>query len=317
MTFHTGLKRFETSDVNNFTSDVGIKLRKLIHPIWGQLLKLGTSRKVIVEAYPELEKGKVYIFAANHSFDEDVISILQTIDRSAYMLQGTTDQMEHNPVFLVLWLHGMIYVNRLDKDSRGDAINKMTRVLRSGTSVVLFPEGAYNNSENQLIIPLFLSPYILGKELGIEVVPIISFNESSSDKIYIRAGSPLNLAQYEKYEAMAVLRDEMSTMLYQIIEEHTMPLKRKDLGKSSRIAYMEERKKVYDCQKWHWDVWDEELSYYMGHGVTTPQQSRMYIDKVQVTAKNVNILADVLVRREEDKHYDLKEYLRKNVRLHT
>lgn len=315
MAFNTGLKRFETSDVNTFTSDIGIKLRKFIHPIWGPLLKLCTSRKVIVEEYPQLEKGKVYIFVANHSFDEDAISILQTIDRSAYVLQGSTDQMEHNPVFLALWLHGMIYVNRLDKNSRSDAIKKMTRVLQSGTSVVLFPEGAYNNSENQLIMPLFSSPYILGKELGVEVVPMISFNESGSDKIYIRVGKPVNLAQYEKYEAMAVLRDKMSTLLYQIIEEHTMPIKRKDLGLYPRIAFMAERQKVYDCQKWHRDVWEEEFSHYMGHGVTTPQQSRMYVDKVQVNIKNAKILADVLVRREEDKRYDMKEYLHKNVKL--
>ena len=98
--FYTSLKRYKNSNINTFTSDIEIKLKKLIHPIWGSTLKLCTSRKVIMEAYPKLEKKKTYIFAANHSFDEDAISVLQTIDRSAYVLQGSTDQMKHNPVFL-------------------------------------------------------------------------------------------------------------------------------------------------------------------------------------------------------------------------
>lgn len=55
---------------------------------------------------------------------------------------------------------------------------------------------------------------------------------------------------------------------------------------------------------------------YIGHRVTTPQQSRMYVDKVRVNIKNAKILADVLVRREENKCYDLKGYLHKNVRLY-
>ena len=205
----------------------------------------------------------------------------------------------------------------MDYNSLKEAVLKMKRVLAAGNSVVLFPEGGYNNTENQLIMPLFSSPYQLSKEMGVEVVPIISFNPTGSDKIYVRAGTPINLAQYDKYEAMTVLRDEMSTIVYQIMEEHTVPVKRSDLGDDPRAAFMEERKNVYECQKWHGDVWDEELTCYPGHGVTTPEQAREYVDKIRVNLKNAQILADVLVRREEDKKYDLKEYLRKNVRLHT
>lgn len=78
---------------------------------------------------------------------------------------------------------------------------------------------------------------------------------------------------------------------------------------------MEVRKAVYNCQKWHRDVWEEELICYSGHGVTTPLQARSFGDDVKVTSKNAAIFADMLVRREEDKKYDLKEYLRRNIKL--
>ena len=61
-----------------------------------------------------------------------------------------------------------------DNQSRKEVVSKMKRVLRAGNSVLLFPEGGYNNTENQLIQPLFSGPYILSKNLEVEVVPIIT-----------------------------------------------------------------------------------------------------------------------------------------------
>ena len=62
-------------------------------------------------------------------------------------------------------------------------------------------------------------------------------------------------------------------------------------------------------------MWDEDLTYYPGHGVTTPQKAREYVDGVEVNAKNAYVLADTLVRREEDIRHDLKRYLRENLEL--
>jgi 1-acyl-sn-glycerol-3-phosphate acyltransferase len=290
-------------------------VRKRINPIWRRLLSKGTYRKVIVERYPELDKQKNYIFVGNHSFDEDIISSLSTIDRNAYLLHGTTDQMEHNPIFFAVWLNGMIYVNRLEPESRHTAVDKMERVLRAGNSVLLFPEGGYNNTENNLINPLFSSPHILSKRLGVEVVPIITFNDFGSDKIYIRAGNPINVGAYEKEEGLTKLRDVMATIVYEMMEAHTEPIRRADLGANCRVEFMEQRKKIYALQKWYHDVWDEELTCYSGHGITTPQRAREYVDNICVTKENAYVLADVLFRRAEDRKYDLRQYLRENLKL--
>lgn len=312
--YYTGLSKYKTANVENFTTDVGIKIRrKMINNFFRKILTMCTSRKIIIEQYPILGKDEVYIFACNHSFDEDAISALASIDRNAYMLHGSTHQMEHNLIFLAMWLNGMIYVNRMDATSRADAVNKMKRILSSGSSVILFPEGGYNNTENQLIMPLFSSPYILNKQLGVKVVPLITFNHIGTDTIYIRAGNPLNFSGEQKYEAMQQLRDAMSTMVYQIMEEHVPLVKRSELLHDPRRDYMAVRKQVYECQKWYEDVWDEEVTYYPGHNVTTPQQARKYIDRVNVDRRNAHILADVLVRRQEDLKYDLITYLKENI----
>lgn len=241
--FYTGLEKYKTADVNAFTSEMGIKLRrKLLKKTWRKIARLCTSRKIVVEQYPKIKKEETYVFACNHSFEEDIISALAVIDRNVYMLHGSTHQMVHNPVFLALWLNGMIYVDRMNTESRKDATEKMKRILSAGSSVVLFPEGGYNNTENQLIQPLFASPYILSKELGIKVVPLITFNDICSDTIYIRAGVPMDLSRYEKYEAMSILRDKMSTLCYLIMEEHVPMVKRSELLTEPRKDYLEVRK---------------------------------------------------------------------------
>lgn len=112
---------------------------------------------------------------------------------------------------------------------------------------------------------------------------------------------------------MNVLRDVMSTIVYEIIESHVPPVKRAELSSDPRLDWLEVRKQVYDCQKWSEDVWEEEVTYYPGHGVTTPKQAREFVDKVKVDSRNAYIFADMLVRREEDKKYDLISYLRENM----
>ncbi len=48
--FHTGLSRYKTATVDNFTTDIGIKLRrKFLNKSWRKILRLCTKRKVIVE----------------------------------------------------------------------------------------------------------------------------------------------------------------------------------------------------------------------------------------------------------------------------
>lgn len=123
----------------------------------------------------------------------------------------------------------------------------------------------------------------------------------------------MDLSQYDKWEELALLRDAMSTIVYEIMVEHVPPIKRIDLSANPREEWLEVRKAVYDCQKWYEDVWEEEVTYYPGHGVTVPAKAREFVDMVNVSSKNARIFADMLKRREEDKKYDLVKYLQENM----
>lgn len=46
-----------------------------------------------------------------------------------------------------------------------------------------------------------------------------------------------------------------------------------------------------------------------------PARAREYVDHICVTVKNASVLADMPCRREEDKRYDLKRYMRSSFAL--
>ena len=308
-----GIIRFRKANVDNFTSNIGMNIRKIINPMFRRLLKLGTKNKIVVDHYPKLEDNVPYIFVSTHGFVDDSVANLATIDRNAYLLFGTTDQLEVNPITYAAWANGFIYVNREDREHRKSAIDKMLRVLNNGNSVLIFPEGGFNNTENLLVQKLFASPYILAKQTGIKVVPIAPFYEYGSDTIYMNVGEPVDLSVFDdKREALDHLRDLLATLVYENIEKHSTPILRCELGSDPRMDFMEQRKNEYLKTKWTKDVWDEELTIYQD------EQDREYnsvmesMDKINVTKDNAEIMGPILVKRYNDKKYDFKSYMKNN-----
>ena len=277
-----------------------------------RLFKIVAKGNLIVDNYPKLKKNIPYIFVSTHNFVEDTIANLATIDRNAYLLFGTTDQLEVNPEMYAGWINGFIYVDRKDNKNRKDSLVKMKRVLDNGSSVLIFPEGGFNNTENLLCQKLFASPYILAKSTGLQVVPIAPLHEYGSKNIYMNVGEPLNLYDYySKEEAIEALRDTLATLLYDSICKHASHICRKDLGNEPRLAYMEERRKEYLNTKWTKDVWEEELTQYFDHKDREFIAINEDLLKISLNSKNA-FLAKTISKCVKEKRYDFKKYMHEN-----
>lgn len=307
-----GLKNVKISNVDNFTTDTGMKLRRVIGKPLRKVLKMAAGKKVVIDRYPKLEKDEQYIFTSTHYFNEDIIAGMAAIDRSAYALIGTTDQVDNNPLMYAAWLYGLIYVDRNDPESRKQSVLKMEKVLNNGSSVIMFPEGGWNNTENLLCQKLFAGPYILSQLTGKKVVALSTFSDPESDTIHVMASDPIDMTNMEKEEALELLRDTMATMMYEEIEKYSTPYERSKYYEDIHMQHMESRRKEYLKEKWTRDVWDEELTVYKPKHITTAEEVRASLDNVHVDKDNAYILAPILARREEDKKYDFKQYMKKN-----
>lgn len=307
-----GLKNVKISNVDNFTTDTGMKLRRVIGKPLRKALKMAAGKKVVIDRYPKLDKDEQYIFASTHYFNEDIIAGMAAIDRSAYALIGTTDQVDNNPLMYAAWLYGLIYVDRNDPESRKQSVLKMEKVLNNGSSVIMFPEGGWNNTENLLCQKLFAGPYILSQLTGKKVVALSTFSDPESDTIHIMASDPIDMTNMEKEEALELLRDTMASMMFEQIEKYSIPYERSKYYEDIHMQHMERRRQEYLKEKWTRDVWDEELTVYKPKHITTAEEVRTSLDNVHVDKDNAYILAPILARREEDKKYDFKQYMKKN-----
>ncbi len=307
-----GIQWTKTANRENFTSNIGIRVRRWIGRPLRCILRLAIKRKVIIESFPELEKNIPYIFASTHSFDEDIIAGLSCIDRNAYVLLGTTDQIEHNPQMYAAWLNGMIYVDRTDRDSRKSAVEKMVRIINEGSSVLLFPEGTWNNSENKLICPLFAGPYLVAQKTGAEIVPISAFCEPGGNTIYFNAGTPITAEGKTKEEVLSELRDTMATMRFHSIEKHTKPVRRGNLKGDLHERHLEMRRNEYLRVHWTRDVWEEETSEYKDREHPSPDTVWTTFEKVNPTEQNANIMASIFLEIEQIQKYDFVKYMQKH-----
>ncbi len=306
-----GMKRVLDSTSETFVTDFGIRFRRKAFKSIQKLLTPSIKKEIVVEHYPKLEKDTPYIFASNHWFLEDFMISLAKLDRDVFTLFGSTNQIESHPVISFLtWLPGMVYVDRTDRKKRQDAMNKMIRLLKSGTSVLLFPEGAYNNTENLLCLPLFASPYMLNQATGAKVVPIAVYTLPELNTIYGNYGDPMDFTGMERNEAMELLRDTLASMHYEHIEKYGGLLQRSDLeNRDYRMDYMMQRREEYMKMKFTRDVWDEELSTYHDRRITEPQAVREELSGVSITAANAHILAPIQARHEEDVKYDFVRFM--------
>lgn len=307
-----GLQRFKDSNIDSFTSDTGIKIRRQINRSLRFALKIATPGKIIIEDYPELTKGEAYIFAATHSFVDEITSLLSVIDRSVYALCGSTNQIECNPKFYAQWLSGFIYVDRYNEKNRKESLPKMKRIIDGGSSVLLFPEGGWNNTENLLMQKPFSGVYTLAKETGAKVVPIRCYREYGKKNIYVKAIPPIDLGEMDREEALVFLRDILATLMYEAFENYSTPIRRKELPKNARLLFLNERKEEYLKTPWTRDVWDEELTVYKDKQNPLPNEVRASFDNVKVNYKNVSLMAPIWAAREEDIKYDFLKYMKEN-----
>lgn len=333
------LKRVKNLDVDHFTSDLGIKIRRGMYPLMNAIIKRANGKECILVSYPKLEDKENYIFAAGHSFPGDIGSNLSVIDRSVYTLIGTTDQVDHNPQMNFLWANGLIYVNKLNSASRKEAYKKMVRILKSGTSVMMFPEGVLNNTENLNCVTLYPGVYYLAQETCKKVVPIVANYNVDDNIVLIAASNPISFEGKSKDDAKSELRDTLATLRFDLSRMSTSQaksltnvlspdeflklnpelkaeVKRMSLTGDLHQQYLELRKRIYNEVKWtNGDCWEEEIMTYKEHGVYDFEDVYSFIDKVDFDKLELDdfiLLRQVLEEKQEREKYDVKTYMKRN-----
>lgn len=363
------ISNLNKKEVKKFTSDFGLFFRKLSDKPFKKLCKVFTKANIIredlgkglsdseyfesldnnyidissynleagknnivLERYPELDKKKPYIFVANHTCPEDIETILNVLDRNAYLVLGSVESLKYNPEMYLSFINGMIPFDIMDSYERKLLLPKMKRVLKTN-SILIFPEGSHNYSPNNIINPLFDGPVNAAFQSNREIVPVTMLKENNVS--FIDVGNPINIRDievdfkdkkfktsydYEKYYVNSlsnILRDKMATSMYHLMERHSKEIKREDFYNIEDDLRSEKVKEAFDKLKWKKDVFEAEYLVKTKHDDKKHQEiinsvSNLTLNKpelIELLSKDW-ILLDEDIKNKNVPH-QMREYLYK------
>lgn len=225
------ISNLDKKDINQFTSNVGLFLRKKMDKPFKKLCNIFTNahiirmkknnylsdeeyyshlslkqipcsfyplskkknaNNIVLERYPHLEKDESYIFVGNHTCPEDIETMLNVIDRNTYLILGFVETLKYNLEAYLTWPNGMIVFDILEEKSQKDLTPKMERVLKTN-SILNFSEGSHNFRPNKLINNLFDGPVNLSLKTGKKLVPISLVRDEKNRVSYIDVGTPIDV----------------------------------------------------------------------------------------------------------------------------
>lgn len=353
------INQLNTEDVDHFTTDTGLFLRRKTNGAFRKLCNIFTNatiiradtpdyasdeeyyrnlkpdriplshyplstkknaNNIVVERYPKLDKEESYIFVGSHVCPEDIETMLNIIDRNAYLILGSVENLNYNPEVYLSWLNGMIVFNVLDQNERSTLPAKMERVLQT-QSILIFPEGSHNYDLNKLIKPLYDGPVNLALKTGKKIVPVVLVKDYENNMAYLDVGNPidvrnldLNMQDYypgkeenEKYRIKSMssyVRDQMATAVWHMMERHLEPIRRNDyvdLGQHFADFYVTD---TFQKINWKHDVFDAEY-------LTKKTKEEQEYEAVVRTLSGLHLKKNALLETGLNK----REYIQKEIDL--
>lgn len=137
--------------------------------LWAQSFRLFTGIWYDVQGLENIKSSESYIIIPNHTSFLD-ICLLPLITKGAFKILAKKE-VGDIPGFGLLARIATVMVDRTSANSRKKSVVKMTRTLQAGTSIMIFPEGTVNKSNN-LLNPFYDGAFRIALETGASLVPV-------------------------------------------------------------------------------------------------------------------------------------------------
>lgn len=199
--------------------------RKLFRPLFR--LCLWIQRKAngfLVERINEIKipEGRSVIFAVTHIGKWDFEIVNEQIREQFFIVAADFVHMHGTVSGFFMNLNGVIYVDEEDREDKANTKNLMIKLLLSGKNVMIFPEGTWNLSENEIIRDIAYGTADAAVSADAIIVPIAI--EQYDKRFVICQGEMLEPAvfQADKQKLTIALRDEFAALKWQIWERNGM-----------------------------------------------------------------------------------------------
>lgn len=228
----------------------------------------------------QLEKIQEHpiIYVVNHYSSQDTPIICNSIENRAYILAGKQPLRFEDNIFFKKY--GSIFVDRKDKEDMQLSKVAMEDYLRKKRSLIVFPEGTWNLDDALLMLQMKWGIIDIAKNTNAQIIPVILNYDRKLMDCHIQYGKPRLIAKDSKNaEEIALLRDDMATMIWSYIEKgETLTRRNSDVEKLRKEfqAVIDEYPKL-DAQ------YEREVIF---HAYPTPEKVFEPIKKLELKKEN-------------------------------
>jgi 1-acyl-sn-glycerol-3-phosphate acyltransferase len=190
---------------------------------WGRTLLRLVRIPVQVEGLEHLTPGQAYVFAANHRSNFDIFVLISNLPgRFLWVAKKSLFQV---PIFgHALARMGSISVDRDNLQSAIQSLNRATAIVKSGVSMIIFPEGT--RAASRELLPFKKGVFIMALKAGQPIVPV-SINGTRfiqvRESIRVRPGPIKVVISPPIFPTMFRHKEELMAAVRQAIDAHYDP----------------------------------------------------------------------------------------------
>lgn len=156
---------------------------------WGKIILYGMGFYYKIDFEEPLEKGKSYMFVANHTSMTDVMLMLAVVKDNPFVFVGKKELVKI-PIFGFFYKRVCILVDRKSSKSRYKVFELAQERLRQGLSICIFPEGGVPDDESIVLDTFKDGAFRLAIEHEIAVIPITFADNKKRFSFTFLSGSP-------------------------------------------------------------------------------------------------------------------------------
>ncbi len=156
--------------------------------IWAKTILFGMGFYYKVEKRQKLEKGKSYMFIANHTSITDVMLMLAVV-KHPFVFVGK-QSLAKIPLFGFFYKRTCILVDRSSSKSRMQVFERAQARLNRGLSICIFPEGGVPDDESILLDDFKDGAFRLALSHHIPIVPLAFADNKKRFSYTFFSGSP-------------------------------------------------------------------------------------------------------------------------------
>jgi 1-acyl-sn-glycerol-3-phosphate acyltransferase len=203
-----------------------------ISRLWVRINLLLSGVRVRTRFETALDPHAPYVFMSNHQSHFDVLAVVAALP--AFQLRWVAKkELTRVPVFGWALRHSdHIIIDRSDHVQAMASLRAATEKMRSGLSVIIFPEGTRGPGDGTML-PWKKGGFVLALDAGIPIVPIAIWGSADvlsrrgwqirGGEIDVLVGEPIAVAGVDRDELMRGVRERLADMLPRVSSRVVAP----------------------------------------------------------------------------------------------